>query len=435
MFRQSLLSVGLLLVGVCGLVAAQAAPKAAPPLAPMTAPQDAWSYRDVVKKVLPAVVSIESTWAPVAQTAKPAPKRPSLPEHAQTPDEIRKFMEQFLTQPFGGQLFEMPDQAPRHGFGSGFLVDAKGVILTNDHVVDGARQVKIRLQDGREFVSKDIKTDPQTDLAVVRIDAPSPLPYLELGDSDAMQIGDRVLAVGAPFGLAGSVTAGIISGEGRSLHANANENFLQTDAAINPGNSGGPLVNMAGQVIGVNTAIRSSTGGSQGVGLAIPSSLAKSIMEQLLKNGVVRRAYLGVYVRSLEQDVAARLGVADGTGVVVAQVVDGSPAAKAGMQPGDVLTTVGGKTITSGGQLQQLVAALPLDKPVEVGVVRDGKPKTFEATVEQQPKANASNSNVSPETPQADKNAVMLDKIGVQLQDMTPELAKQFGFPEKTTAR
>ena len=200
----------------------------------------------------------------------------------------------------------MPEPACPTGSAPGFIVDAKGVVLTNHHVVDGAKEVVVQLTDGRKFVSKDIKSDPKTDLALVLIDAKTPLPALDLGDSNAMQIGDRVLAVGAPFGLTGSVTAGIISAKGRSLHMNTSEDFLQTDAAINPGNSGGPLVNMDGQVIGINTAIKSSTGGSQGVGLAITSDMARNIMQQLLKNGVVRRGYLGVQVRTLEPEVAVR---------------------------------------------------------------------------------------------------------------------------------
>ena len=218
------------------------------------------------------------------------------------------------------------------------------------------------------------------------------------------------------------------------MHMSMYEDYLQTDAAINPGNSGGPLVNMAGQVIGINTAIKSSSGGSQGVGLAIPSNLAHNIMEQLLQNGVVRRGYLGVQVRALEPEVAVRLGVKAKTGVAVSKVFEGTPAAKAGLKDGDVITAIGSKEIKSSTQLQQLVAALPLKKPAEVSVMRDGKTKTLAVTIEQQPENYGSTSTSTPETPKHEPNALSLEKVGIEFQDMTPELAQQFGFQEKTTA-
>ena len=450
MFRWSILSVCFILGGIAGLVGGPLllghTPVLAHTTAAMTAPKDVSSYRDIVKKVLPAVVSIETQPMPVAKASRPAPKEQPPRGESQLPEQFRKFFEQFGKQPlespdqfrkffepFEGQPFEFPEESPHHGMGSGFVVDPKGVILTNNHVVQGAKEVVVRLEDGRHFVTKDIKTDPKTDLAIVRIDAKSPLPYLDLGDSDAMEIGDRVLALGAPFGLSGSVTAGIISAKGRSMHMSMYEDFLQTDAAINPGNSGGPLVNMAGQVIGINTAIKSSSGGSQGVGLAIPSNLAHSIMEQLLQNGVVRRGYLGVQVRALEPEVAVRLGVKAKTGVAVSKVFEGTPAAKAGLKDGDVITAVGGKEIKSSTQLQQLAATLPLKKPVEVSVVRDGQARALSVTIEQQPENYGSASISTPETPKHEQNALSLAKVGIELQDMTPEGAEQFGFHEKTT--
>src|SRR5205085_2615933 len=202
--------------------------------------------------------------------------------------------------------------------------DPKGVVLTNFHVVGGADQVEVQLKDGRKFLSKDIHGDRKTDLAIVRIKAgDEPLPFLELGDSDAMEIGDRVLAVGAPFGLTGTVTAGIVSAKGRNgLNVNMYEDFLQTDAAINPGNSGGPLVNLEGKVVGINSAIKSRSGGFQGGGLAIASNLAQRVMHALRTDGVVHRGYLGVQIRDLDPEVAARLNLPKDTGVVVAEVFD-----------------------------------------------------------------------------------------------------------------
>src|SRR6185312_2324164 len=326
------------------------------------------------KKMLPAVVSIESQ-------AKAAPARPRgrAPREEQVPDEFRRFFD-------FGEGDEAPE--PRGGFGSGFLVDAKGVILTNFHVVDGASQVTVHLSDGRKFVSKDFKSDPKTDLSIFRIEAPGPLPFLELGDSDAMEIGDRVLAVGAPFGLTGTVTHGIISAKGRSLQLNMYEDFLQTDAAINPGNSGGPLVSLDGKVIGIDAAIKSRSGGWQGVGLAISSNIAKNIMPQLLKDGVVRRGYLGVQIKDVnEPEVAARLGLKKGEhGVLVTRVFEDTPGAKAGLQSGDVITTLDGKSVRDGHELQTIISRLPVGKVIEVQTLRDGQPKSFSVTIEEQPK-------------------------------------------------
>ena len=231
MLRWSILSACLILGGVAGLVGAPLVLGYTPVLghttAAMTVPKDVSSYRDIVKKVLPAVVSIETQPLPVAKASQRAPKERLPRSESQIPEQFRKFIEQFGKQPFEspdqfhkffepfeGQQFQFPEPTPHHGMGSGFVVDPKGVILTNNHVVQGAKEVVVRLEDGRHFVTKDIKTDPKTDLAIVRIDAKSPLPYLELGDSDAMEIGDRVLALGAPFGLSGSVSAGIISAQG-----------------------------------------------------------------------------------------------------------------------------------------------------------------------------------------------------------------------------
>jgi len=246
-------------------------------------------------------------------------------------------------EPEGGP--EAPDG--RLGSGSGVVVDVSGVVLTNHHVVDGASEVTVMFQDGRKVVSKNITSDPKTDLAIVRLDqSKGPYAALELGDSDSMEIGDRVLAVGAPFGLAGTVTHGIVSAKNRNLNVNMYEDFIQTDAAIDPGNSGGPLLNIDGQVIGINSAIKSRTGGFQGIGLAIPSNLARSIKDQLLANGSVKRSYIGVAMQSIQDPaLAKKLGLPEARGAVVNDVVGGAPAEKAGLQPGDVIVGVDGKPV------------------------------------------------------------------------------------------
>jgi serine protease Do len=394
-------------------------------------PKEITSYRDVVKKVLPAVVSIESRVKKVkAKADDQAPRRRPRVDDDRIPEDFRKFFEQFGSAPF-----EMPeDSTPTLGFGSGFLVSPKGVILTNYHVVDGAGEVVVQLKDGRKYTSRDIKGDRKTDLAIVRIDAKSPLPYLELGDSDAMEIGDRVLAVGAPFGLTGSVTAGIVSAKGRNgFQMNMYEDFIQTDAAINPGNSGGPLVNLAGQVIGINSAIKSRSGGFQGVGLAIASNMAKRIYQSLEKDGVVHRAYLGVQIADLQPDVANRLGLKDNSGVVVTTVFDGSPAAKAGLQEGDVITSLGGKAVKDGRELQHAVTGLPLNKPADLAVVRDGKAKVLQVTVEEQPQDFGVARAPRPRSRREESESLSVGKVGLAVKELTPEEAEQLGYKATTT--
>jgi serine protease Do len=388
-------------------------------------PKEITSYRDVVKRVLPAVVSVEGKVKPVK--AKQPRRRPAA-DDGQVPEEFRKFLDDLNH----GQ----PDEdTPQPGFGSGFLVDPKGVVLTNYHVVEGADSVVVQLKDGRKFTSKDIHSDPKTDLAIVRFQSPTPLPYLEMGDSDNMEIGDRVLAVGAPFGLTGTVTAGIVSAKARSLRMNMYEDFLQTDAAINPGNSGGPLVNLEGKVIGINSAIKSRTGGFQGVGMAISSNLALNIERQLLKDGSVHRGYLGIQIRDVsDPDLAHRLGVEADGGVLVSQVFDKGPASKAGITEGDVITSLGGKPVHDIRTLQNAVANLPLNKPTTVAVVRDGKSSNMTVTIEEQP-SEYGNAQISvPRLPRKNQDAVNLDKVGAEAVDMTSDLADKLGYKQTTGA-
>ena len=386
---------------------------AAPAPAVADAPKELTSYRDIVKKVLPAVVSIESR---VQSTIKTRDN----PKHNPAPDDNAD------PGPDDGTL----------GFGSGFLIDPKGVVMTNYHVVDGATELIVTLTDGRKFVSKDITSDPKTDLAIVKIQSKEALPYLEFGDSDQMEIGDRVLAVGAPFGLAGTVTAGIISAKGRNLHMNMYEDFLQTDAAINPGNSGGPLINMAGQVIGINSAIKSKSGGFQGVGMAIASNLAKNIKDALLKDGSVHRGYLGIGLDDIDgADLASHLGLKDDHGVIVTRIVEGAPAAAAGLKPGDVITALGGKPVKDSSGLKGVVAVLPKGKPVEVAVMRDGKPETLSVTIDEQPPDFGTEKIARPVLPENVKNAIAVDKIGAEAADLTPKLADGLGYKDAKEAK
>jgi serine protease Do len=388
------------------------------------------SFHEVVKNVLPAVVTIEATQKVSPNRANldspPGPHGNPFKDMPGLPDELRKRFEEFGEQPFGPQ-----DAQPRRAFGSGFVVDPKGVILTNEHVVHGATQVEVHLQDGRKFVSKDILTDPKTDLAIVRLDVKESLPALEMGDSDAMEIGDRVLAVGAPLGMTGTVTSGIISAKGRDIHMNMYEDFLQTDAAINPGNSGGPLVNLEGKVIGINSVIKSGTGGFQGIGLAVSSNLAKTVMTQLLKEGKVHRGYLGVQVAPLSPEIAKHLGLANPDAVVVAKVSPGTPAAKAGLKDGDIVTAIAGKAVKDVRGLQRAVAELPLNQPVDVTLWRNGASKRLAVTIEEQPRAYGLAASAT-RSGDLDGESINLSKIGVTIAQLTPERAKKLGFSEKT---
>jgi serine protease Do len=427
MTRWSIAAAALLVGGAAGVFLAGPLLQGQAPVPP-NVPKELTSYRDVVKKVLPAVVMIESKAKPAATRRSTTPRRRSpFGNDQRIPPELRRFFED-MPQQFGDD----DDESPNLGLGSGFVVDPKGVILTNNHVVDGADEVDVYFKDGKKITSHDIKTDPKTDLAIVRIDAKQALPYLELGNSDQMEIGDRVLAVGAPFGLSGSVTSGIVSAKGRSLRMNMYEDFLQTDAAINPGNSGGPLVNLEGQVIGIDAAIKSRTGGFQGVGLAISSNLARNIMEQLLKNGVVRRGYLGISIKDVNDPaLAKRLGVKEDGGVLVTEVFPRSPSEKAGLKEGDVITEVGGKAVKESRELQTAVAGLPTGKAVDLTVVRDGKSKTLQVTIAEQPKDLGSTAEApSPRRDRRESGSVSVDQYGLEVIDLTSEIADELGYKE-----
>jgi serine protease Do len=397
-------------------------------------PRELASYRDVVKQVLPAVVSVVGKPKLVTKNERGSQqRRPRFEIPPGVPEEFRPFFREFE-----GRGLELPDDMPTpESQGSGFIVDPKGIVVTNNHVVAGLDRVEVVTKDGKKFVSIDVKRDPKNDLAIVRIKASSSLPFLRWGDSDAMEIGDRVLAYGAPFGLTGSVTSGIISAQGRSGLAQNNavyEDYLQTDAAINPGNSGGPLVNLAGEVIGINTAIRSRNGGFQGVGLAIASNVAKPVVDQLIKDGTVHRGYLGVQVGPLKPGVAEGLGLPSDAGVEVSKVFPNSPAAKAGIKALDIITDIGGKKVKTGRELQHIVAGLPLRKPVELAILHDGKSGTVSATIEEQPTnyGLATREETAEEQPAQENDELSLEKIGLNIADATHDVAGRFGYKADT---
>lgn len=298
---------------------------------------------------------------------------------------IRMRENPLLSDPFFRRFFDLPNiprERESQSVGSGVIVDAaKGYIITNHHVIDKADEVAVTLRDGRRFDAKVLGVDPEADLAVIRIEA-SGLTRVPLGDSDRLRVGDVVVAIGNPFGLSQTVTSGIVSALGRTgLGIEGYEDFIQTDASINPGNSGGALVNIGGELVGINTAIVGPSGGNIGIGFAIPSNMARQIMAQLVEHGEVRRGRLGVVVQNLTPDLAQAFGLTQRGGAVVAQVAPGSPADKAGLKPGDVITTVNGQPVRNSSALRNTIGLLRVGSKVTLGILRDGRPKTLRAVI------------------------------------------------------
>ncbi len=315
-------------------------------------------FADVAERVAPSVVRVLTTERVAAA--------------AEVPPQLRGTPAEEFFRRFGGRGVPQPEQR-RAGQGSGFIVDPDGVIVTNAHVVGDNAEVRVVLADGREMPARVIGRDTATDVAVIKVEAGAPLPALGFGDSDRMRVGEWVMAMGNPFGLGGSVTAGIVSARGRQIGAGPYDDFIQTDASINPGNSGGPLFNAAGEVVGMNTAIFSPSGGNIGIGFAVPSKMVQQIVAQLREHGSVRRGWLGVSLQPLDRDLAAALRVEDAKGVLVAGVEPNSPAARAGLRPGDVLTAMDGRRVESPRDLATGVAGVTPGQTATFAVLRDGR--------------------------------------------------------------
>ncbi len=371
------------------------------------------TFATLAKQVSAAVVNINTEKV----VKRPSPSMPrgfgrQQPSPFGPEDPFHDFFERF----FG----EMPKQFKSRSLGSGVIIDKEGFIITNNHVVAGADKIKVKLVDGREFPGTIKGRDPATDLALIKIDSPThDLPVLPLGDSDAMQVGDWVLAVGNPFGLANTVTQGIISAKSRVIGAGPYDDFLQTDASINPGNSGGPLVNLKGEVIGINTAIVAS---GQGIGFAIPASMAKTIIPQLKEKGKVVRGMLGIQVQVVTPDLAKSFGEKEPRGALVADVNPDSPAAKAGIQRGDIIVDFNGHAIKEMHELPRLVAATPPGTAATVKFLRQGKEKSVNVTIaelklEQMAQAGAEE--------QEEKST-----LGMAVQELSPALAQRLRLKE-----
>jgi serine protease Do len=314
----------------------------------------------------------------------------------------------------------------RQGAGSGFVIDPRGYILTNNHVVEGAFNIKVRFADGRSMEAEVLGRDPLTDIALIKLKTPpANLPVLKLGDSDAMRVGDWVVAIGNPFGLASSVSAGILSAKAREIGATTYDDFLQTDAAINPGNSGGPLFNLKGEVIGMNTAIVS---GGAGIGFAVPSNLAKAIIPQLEKSGSVTRGYIGVKLQSLTPEIAKALNVPTDSGALINDVTKNSPGDKAGLKADDVVVSIDGKKVDSSSALSRTVALRTPGSTVALGVYRGGKQQEVKVTLTSRPSDLDKVAGVTPNRGQKDETN---KKIGLTIQSIDPRTAEANGLPTK----
>jgi len=381
---------------------------AEPPAAPAPAPDS----KALLRALEDAFVSVADRATPSVVNVSVKLKPEAGQEEGPSPE-----MEERFREFFGPELFErfFRRRAPREdgrAAGSGVIVDPRGYILTNNHVVENASAIEVRLSDDRKFKATLVGRDPRTDLAVLKVESPAPLPVADLGDSDRLRVGQWAIAIGNPFGLDRTVTAGIISATGRTHVGVATyEAFIQTDASINPGNSGGPLLNLDGRVIGINTAIVSS---GQGIGFAIPITMARDIMTQLIARGRVVRGWLGVVIQDLTPELAAGFGVKEDAGVLVAEVMKDGPAAAAGLKAGDVITGFGGSAIKDVTDLQKRVAAVEPGRPSPIVVIRDHQPLALSVKVGEQPTDEALAAAESGE-----------DVLGLTVEPLTPETARQ----------
>jgi serine protease Do len=382
------------------------------------------AFRVASAAVLPSVVTIENVASSAPSDGGNMVPGPRF--EGRNPFEGTPF-EEYFNERNSSQRPPTPQrqQPRRSGMGSGVIIDEAGVILTNNHVVAGDGEVTVRLHDGREFRATTVATDPKTDIAIVKIDA-TDLVAAKLGDSDTISIGDWVLALGQPFGLESTVTAGIISAKHRGIGITARENFLQTDAAINPGNSGGPLVNLDGELVGINTAISSRGGGNDGVGFAVPINLAKWVGKQLAQGGTVQRAYLGVGIQPIDATLAAQLNVKPRQGVAVTDVYADTPAAKAGLKSGDVIVQYAGISVTSPQELQLVVERSEIGRPHPLQVLRDGKVTRLEFVPAVLPTEFGQARRSPKDAPKSESRR--LEGLGIEVSALDPDVAEQLGL-------
>ena len=400
------------------------------------------TFAPLARQLLPAVVNVQTTTTLQARANRPdAPEVPQAPPGSPFEEFFRDFLER--NRPGGqgpGQGPQGPGrpgqpQQPRRAqsLGSGFIVDAaQGIVVTNNHVIDGADEINVVLQDNTTIKAELLGTDARTDIAVLRIKTDHPLTAVEFGDSDGANVGDWVLAIGNPFGLGGSVTAGIVSARGRDIRQGLYDDFIQTDAAINRGNSGGPLFNLDGKVIGINTAIYSPSGGSIGIGFSIPSNLARGIAAQLRDGGKVRRGWLGVNIQQVTDEIAESLGLrGGGRGALVARAQEDGPAAKGGIRNGDVVLRFNNRDVREMRNLPRIVADTTVGSQVPVVVWRDGKEETVQVTVAELP-AEAQQAAATPNQARPQGQTLELSGLGLTVSPITPETRDRFSLrPEQ----
>ncbi len=374
---------------------------------------------DLAAKVTPAVVNVQVTMKADADNETMSMSGPQ--------SDMEEFMRQFAER-FGqrGHVQRMP-KPKAQAVGTGFIVDASGIIVTNNHVAGKAEQITVTLSDGRKLPAKLLGADEKTDLAVLKVSSDKPLPYVDFGDSNKARVGQPVMAVGNPFGLGGTVTSGIISARGRDIQSGPFDDYIQTDAAINRGNSGGPLFDMDGKVIGINTAIFSPTGGSIGLGFAIPASLAQPVVAQLKEHGRVERGLLGVQIQPLTDEIAKSLSLGSASGALVAQVEPDSAAQKAGIQSGDVIRSVDGKSVDTIKDLTRTIAAAQPGATVKIGLLRDGKEMTLPAKLGDSTPARQAKAEEEGKSSAEAKEPM---SFGVSLGPLSPEARQQLGLKD-----
>ena len=359
--------------------------------------------------------------AELVGAVRPAVVNISITKTVKTQGGANPFLDDPLFRRFFGDQFKMPKERKSANLGSGVIVDPTGYILTANHVIQGADEIKVTLSDKREFKGKIVGSDAMTDIGIIKIDADS-LPTIKWGDSDTLRVGETVLAIGSPYGLSQTVTMGIVSAVGRANVGIADyEDFIQTDAAINPGNSGGALVNVKGELVGINTAIFSTSGGYQGIGFAVPTNMAKTVMDSLITKGKVTRGWLGVTIQSLTPDLAKQFNLKEEKGVLVGDVVDGGPAEKAGLQRGDVIVEFEGKKIEEPTQLRNMVANTPPNKEISLKIIRENTTEIKKATISELPADMQKSSK-------AEYNNLL---NGVSVQELTPEISGKLRLPKK----
>lgn len=393
------------------------------PLAAAQAQPD--SFAPVVAPLMPAVVNISTTQKVIEQGGGVPFAMPGLPEGDPQAEQFRELFRQF-GEHFGGAEREREVTS----LGSGFVIDPTGYIVTNNHVVAEADEVTVIFSDNAHLPAMIVGRDPKTDLALLKVKSDKPLAYVKFGDSDALKVGDWVIAVGNPFGLGGSVSAGIVSARGRNINAGPFDDFIQTDAAINRGNSGGPLFNASGEVVGINSAIFSPTGTNIGIGFAVPTSLAKPVLDQIRQYGKARRAMLGVKIQEVNDEIAAAIGLKKAQGALLLEVTPKSPAAKAKLEAGDVILQFGGRDIKEMRNLPRMVAESKAGSTVDVLIFRKGKQLTVPVTLTEQPSeeldatTGKKHGKLSAAPGPSDK------VLGMGLTPVTSALRAQYGLPQ-----